>query len=233
MDSPLHGIILPDLQIRFHIQCPHPVRRRHIQLPDRAVVRFGISRRHDDPSLRDPVISEHLVLEKLQHGGSQRLRHTVDLINKKDPLPISRALFIFIDGAYDLAHGVFRHGIFRIPESLCHQLRQPHRALSRMVGDGICHQPGPALLRCLLHDRRLADPRRPHQKHRSLTHRRDPPASSVILRRIRAYGAYDLFLCLPYVHLPVSTSISRVRVCAQTGPLPLCSSSFKNTNAVS
>ena len=36
-----------------------------------------------------------------------------------------------------------------------------------------------------------------------------------------------------YIHFPVSNSISRVRVSAQSGALPFLSSSFKNTNAVS
>ncbi len=214
------SICLPDRNIRFHSNGPHSVQSRHIQFPDRTVVFLRIACCHDDPALRNFVISKHFVLQKLKHGGSERFRDTINLVNEQDPFPITGAFLIFIDGTYNLTHGIFRHCVFHTVELLCHQLRQPHCTLSGMMCNRISYQTGPAFFRRLFHNRRLADSRRSDQKHRPLTHGRNPVAAILIFCSISTYGTYDLFFRISDIHVSVSNSISRVNVCAQEGALP-------------
>ena len=176
------------------------------------------------------MASEHFILQKLQHRRCQRLRYAVDLINKQNPLPVSGALLIFINGTYDLAHRILGHGIFCIPEPPIRKLRKSYGTLSCVMSDRICDQTCPALRCRLFHNGRLPDSRRTNQQHRPLTNRRNPIAAAVILCRIRTYSAYNLFLRFFDVHISVP---SRVNVSAQSGALPFLSSSFRNTNAVS
>ena len=227
------SIIFPDRKFRLHIQNPHPVKRCHIQFPDRTVTFRRIACGDDHPALRHFMIPKHLVLQKLQHGRRQRLRHTVDLIDKKNPLFMSGPLLILIDGPDDLTHGIFCYRILCTFKSPLHKLRKPHGALSCMVRDCVSHQSHTAFPGRLLHDRRFADSRRPHQKHRTLTHRRNPVKTARISGRIRLHASDDLIFCFLYIHAFASSSLSSVNVNAQPGALPFVSSSFKNTNAVS
>ena len=86
MNPGLHRIFPEYLIIRLHLDFLHTVQRHHIEIPDGFVVLRRIAGSHDDPALRNRMISKGLALEKLQHGRSQRLRHTVNLIDKKNPL---------------------------------------------------------------------------------------------------------------------------------------------------
>ena len=67
----LRSIFLPDSVIRLHLYHLQPVKRGHIKFPDRPVVFRRIARSYDDPSLRNPMAAEGLVLEELKHGRRQ------------------------------------------------------------------------------------------------------------------------------------------------------------------
>ena len=86
VDPLLQRVGFPRREILFHLQKTHPVQGHNIEFPDRPVVLRGIARCHDHVSVRHSVVSEGLVLQELEHGGCQRLGHTVDLIQEKDPL---------------------------------------------------------------------------------------------------------------------------------------------------
>ena len=55
------------------------------------------------------MISESLILQKLQHGRSQRLGNAVDLIDEEKSLGESCVFDLIVDRRDDLTHGIFRH----------------------------------------------------------------------------------------------------------------------------
>ena len=60
-------------KIRLHIDSADSVHGYDIKFPHRLVVLRRVSCCHDDPSLRNFMITKGLTLQKLQHGRSQRL----------------------------------------------------------------------------------------------------------------------------------------------------------------
>ena len=106
VDPCLIGIFFPDSEIFPHIDLLYPVQSHHVKVPDRFIVLRRISRSHNDPAGRHLLVSEGLALEELEHGRSQSLRNTVDLIDKQDSLPDSRSFHFVIHGSDNLAHSI-------------------------------------------------------------------------------------------------------------------------------
>ena len=101
------GIVLPGVIIRLHVYPLQPVPGNYIVFPHRLIVFRRISRRNNYPSVRHPVPSKYLVLQKLQHHWRKGLGNTVYLIKKKDPLLLPALLHHVVNRGYDLAHGIF------------------------------------------------------------------------------------------------------------------------------
>ena len=181
VDSRLIGILFPDSKICFHRNDLHPVQCHHIKLPDGFVVFRRIPCRHDDPSRRYLLIAKAFALQKLQHGGRQRLRYTVDLIDKQDSFRFPGSLHLIIDGGYDLTHGIFRYRTFLSPVFLFPDKRQTDGALTGVMSDSIGNQCQIALSRDLFHNLCLSDTGRSHQQNRSLPDGRDQIIPEFIL----------------------------------------------------
>ena len=73
MDACSLRVLFPDRKIRLHIDPADTVHGHDVKLPHGLVILRRISCCHDDPSLRDFVITKCLTLQKLQHGRGQRL----------------------------------------------------------------------------------------------------------------------------------------------------------------
>ena len=86
MNARLVSVFLPDCEVLLDIDPLHAVQRHDVKIPHGLVVLRRISGSDDDKALRHLVVSEHLVLQKLQHGRCQRLGDTIDLIQKEDSL---------------------------------------------------------------------------------------------------------------------------------------------------
>ena len=111
MKPPPPGIILPHPIIRLHVQHLQAVKGHHVKLSHQFVVFRGIACRHNHPALRHLMPSEHLVLQKLQHGGREGFRHTVDFVQKKNPLPDAAFFHHLVYGCDNFTHGILRHVI--------------------------------------------------------------------------------------------------------------------------
>ena len=161
--------------------------------PDGFVVLRRVACRHDDPARRHGLIAKGLALQKLQHGGGQRFRHTVDLVDEQNALGEAGGLHLGIDAGNDLAHGVFSHrDIFAAVVALADE-GQAHGALAGVVGDGVGHQRHAALPRRLFHDLGLADARRAHQQDGALPDGRDGVFAQSILGKVGFYGVFNFF----------------------------------------
>ena len=143
------SVFLPDSKARLQIDTPHPVERRHIKAPRGLVIARRIARRRDHPALRQRVDAEGLVLQHLQNRGHERLRDTVDLVEKQNPRPKPGFLYLRIDRGNDLAHGIFRRA--ELPPGRCavDDDRQAERALARVVRHGVADEADVLLLRKL------------------------------------------------------------------------------------
>ena len=143
---------------------------------------------------------ERLELQKLQHGGVERLGHAVDLVEEQDTAPHPALLHVGVHRGDDLAHGVLGGLVLQALEFLVHDERQPERALARVVRHGVGHQAHVQLLGDLLHDGGLADARRAHEEHRPLLFHRHCVAAELILGEVCRHGVFDLFLGLFDIH---------------------------------
>ena len=133
----LIGKFFPYLIIRLNLDLLHPVQCHNIELPDGFVILRRVARCHDDPALRHLLITEGLTLQKLKHGGRQRLGHAVDLIDEKNPLLLSGLLHFLIDCGNNLAHGIFRYGMLLSLIFFFLNKRQSDSTLAGVMGDGI------------------------------------------------------------------------------------------------
>ena len=180
------------------------------------------------------VAAKDLELQKLQHGGGERLADAVDLIEEEDALLHAGLLHQVIDRGDDLAHRVFRDAVFLPAVVLFGDEGQTDGALARVVGHGIAHQSHAQLLGDLLHDGSFADARRAHQKNRALTLERDLVFAELVLGKIGGHGIFDLLLCLFDVHtssrISSGSSVSRM---AQGGTSYWLPSFSRKTKAVS
>ena len=164
MDPGLIGVFLPDSEILPDVDLLYPVQSHHVKIPDRLIIFRRVSSRYNDPAGGHLLVSKSLALKELEHSRCQGFRHTVDLIDKQDPLPDSRSLHFVIHGSDDLAHGILRNRPVLSPVAFLFDKRQTDGALPGMVGNGIGHQINAAFSGRLFHDLRLADPRRPHEQ---------------------------------------------------------------------
>ena len=144
--------------------------------------------------------TEDLVLQKLQHGGSQGLADAVHLVQEEDALFDARGLHHVIHAGDDLAHGVLADCVLPPAVGLVLDEWQAQGALPGVVGHGIAHQPHAQLLCDLLHDGRLADARWPHQEDRPLLFDGDAVVAKLIFGEIRPHGDLDLVFGLFDVH---------------------------------
>ena len=164
MDTLFVGIFLPHIVVRLHIDALQAVPGDDIKFPDGIVVLRRVARCHHNPTVRHPMPAEDLVLQKLQHGRSQSLGHTVDLIKEQNALFQPRTLHHIIDGCDDLRHGILGHAVLHTTVDLLLDKRQTQSALSGMMGHGIADKAHPKFCRHLLHNGSLTDTGRAHQK---------------------------------------------------------------------
>ena len=159
------GIFLPDGQVSLHVHALDPVQRDDVELPHALVVLGRVARGGDDPALGHFLVAEGFALQKLQHGGGQRLGDTVDLVDEQNALRKAGVLHALVHAGDDLAHGVLGdgHGFAAVLPLLDHG--QAHGALAGVVGDGIGHQGHPLLPGNLLHDLGFSDAWRAHQQN--------------------------------------------------------------------
>ena len=205
MNAGLVGVLLPHAEIRLHGNPLHAVQRGHVKLTHGFIVLRRIACGHDDPAAGDFVAAKGLCLQKLQHRGRQRLRRAVDLIDEQNPLGKPGLLDLLVDRGHDLAHGVLRHRVHFPAELLLGDERQADGALTGVVGDGVGHETHAALPGHLLHDLRLSDSGRPHQKKGPLPHRRDQIFAPRVLRQVRLDGIFYLLFRSLDVHFISST----------------------------
>ena len=158
----------PDGKLRKHLDLPHTVKRCHIKFPHRFIIFRRISGGHDQPVIRDVLIAEFFVLQKLQHYRSEGLGDAVNFIEKEDTPLLSGLLHAVIDRGDDLAHRVFRC-MYHFPfDSTCADLRKAHGTLTRMVCHRVGNKPHTALFCDLLHNCRFSDARRADQENGTL-----------------------------------------------------------------
>ena len=147
------------------------------------------------------MISESLILQKLQHGRSQRLGNAVDLIDEEKSLGESCVFDLIVDRRDDLTHGIFRHMDILPTVSLLRDKRETDSTLSRMVCDRVGDETDPALPRHLLHDLGLSDSWRTDEQHRALPHGRDLVFPVCVLRQIHLYRIFNFLFCTLDVHI--------------------------------
>ena len=196
-----HGVGLPRPEVGLHADLLHTVERDHVELVHRLVVLRRVAGAGDDPPLGHRMAPERLELQKLQHGGVERLGHAVDLVEEQDAAPHPALLHVGVHRRDDLAHGVLGGLVLQALEFLVHDERQPERALARVVRHGVGHQADAQLLRDLRHDGRLADAGRTHQEHGALSRgvQKGPPL--VVHREVRLDRIFHLLLCFRNVHV--------------------------------
>ena len=207
------GVGFPGFIVRLDVDAAHTVQRHDVQVPHRAVVSGRVSGGDDHKALRDPVGTKGLVLQKLKHGWSKGLGYTVDLVQKKDALFDAAPLDLIVDGGDDLAHRIFRHGIFPAAVLLLLDKRKTDGALSGMVCYGVGDQIDAAFPGGLFHDGRLSDSGRTHQKQRPLLFYRDLIASRLVLFKIGSDRVHDLLFCVSDVHFILLSSYHPVYAC--------------------
>ena len=78
--------------------------------------------------------------------------------------------------------------------------RQTHRALSRVVCDGVGDEADVTFPGNLLHDLCLSDAGRAHQKDGTLADFRNPVLAEFVFVQIGPDGIFDIFLCFLYIH---------------------------------
>ena len=78
-------IFFPHRKISFNPHPAHAVQCHHVKFAHRFIVLRRISCRYNDPSFRHCLIAKCLALQKLEHRRRERLRHAIDLVDKKNP----------------------------------------------------------------------------------------------------------------------------------------------------
>ena len=245
MHARLVGVFLPDREILLDIDPFHAVQRHDVKIAHGLIVLGRVAGCDDDKALGHLVVSEHLVLQKLQHGRRQRLRDAVDLIQKEDALRDAGRLDPVIDRRDDLAHGVFRDGVLLPAVLLAGDEGKADGALSGVVGDRVGDQADPQFLGDLLHDGGLADAGRSHEENGPLPLRRNFIGAGLVLVQVGPDGIDDFlfgFFNVQFDAQFVPSRFSTVSIpsgvrnnfIAQSGtPVSSSSSSRQNTNAVS
>ena len=187
------GVVLPHRQVGLDIHAAHAVKGYDVKIPDGFVVLRRVACRHDDPARRHSLIAKGLALQKLQHGGGQRLGHAVDLVDEQNALRKAGGLHFSVDAGNDLTHGVLGHRHVLIAVVALPDKGQTHGALAGVVGDGVGHQCHPALPGHLLHHLRFANTRRAHQQDGALPDGGNGVFAQRILGKVSFYGMLDLF----------------------------------------
>ena len=213
MDMRGAGVVLPHRQVGLDIHAAHAVKGYDVKIPDGFVVLRRVACRHDDPARRHSLIAKGLALQKLQHGGGQRLGHAVDLVDEQNALRKAGGLHFSVDAGNDLTHGVLGHRHVLIAVVALPDKGQTHGALPGVVGNGVGHQCHPALPGHLLHHLRFANARRAHQQDGALSDGGNGVFAQRILGKVSFYGMLDLFFGTFNVH----NSSPLVRSCSTRG----------------
>ena len=191
----------PHGKLGNHLDLPHTVKRCHIKFPHRFIIFRRISGGHDQPVIRDVLIAEFFVLQKLQHYRSEGLGDAVNFIEKKDTPLLSVLRHAVIDRGDDLAHRVFRC-MYRFPfDFTCADLRKAHGTLTRMVCHRVGDKPHTALFCDLLHNCRFSDARRADQENGALLPERNQWKTNFISCKVCAQGCFNCLFCFLYVHM--------------------------------
>ena len=214
VDVSCPGVVLPHRQVGLNVHAAHTVEGDDVKVPDGFVVLRRVACCHDDPARRHSLVAEGLALQKLQHGGRQRLGHTVDLVDEQDALRKAGGLHFGVDAGDDLAHGVLGHRDVLVAVVALPDKGQTHGALAGVMGDGIGHQCHPALSGHLLHHLGLTDARRPHEQDGPLSDGRDGVFAQGILGKVGLDGVFDLFFGAFDVHnsFPLVSGVVQVTV---------------------
>ena len=157
MHTVAERVFAPCLEVGLHVKALQAVPRCQVEVARRAVVLGRVAGSYHDPALGNLVAAEHLVLQELQHGGRERFRHAVDLVEEQDALAMPRLLDGIVDRGDDLAHGVFGHVVGFPAVFLLGDERQAQRALARVVGHGVGNESHLKLLGDLLDNGGFAD----------------------------------------------------------------------------
>ena len=200
VNSRLVGVLPECVKVHVDVDLPDTVKGDDIKIAHGFVVLRRIARRDNHPSLRNPVRAEGLVLQELKHGRCERLRDTVDLIEKEDSLPDAAALHLLIDGSDDLTHRVFRDrirfsAVLALPDE-----GKSDGALPRVMRDRVGNKVDVRLFRYLLHDGGFPDSGRPHQQNRALPLRRNRVLTRLVLHKISLNRAEKFLFCLFDIH---------------------------------
>ena len=191
----------PHRKLGNHLDLPHTVKRCHIKFPHRFIVFRRISGGHDQPVIRDVLIAEFFLLQKLQHYRSEGLGDAVNFIEKEDTPLLSGLLHAVIDRGDDLAHRVFRC-MYHFPfDSTCADLRKAHGTLTRMVCHRVGNKPHTALFCDLLHNCRFSDARRADQENGTLLPEGNQRKTNFISCKVCAQGFFNCLFCFLYVHM--------------------------------
>ena len=243
-DPMVEGVGFPRRIVRLDLDHLQAVAGGGVKLPDALVEAGRVSGGDHHPALGDLVPTEHLILQKEQHGRRQCLGNAVDLVEEKDALGLAGGAHTVVDAGNDLAHGVLADLIGLAAVRLFHNDGQTQRALAGVVGHGVADQTQPHLVRDLLHDGRFAQTRRTQQEHRPLMHQRHPVAAQRVFLQVDLHRILDLLFCTCYIHDSASSvwgcsvwsrrmlSVVRTARMAQLGTFGLMKSSRLKTNAV-
>ena len=211
-------ILQPHAAVGDDVHPPQSVQRDDVKLTDGLVVARRIARCHDHPAGGDPMTAEGLILQKLQHGGSQRLGHTVDLIDEEDALFMSRALHAVVNRGDDFTEGIFRNGnLAQFVISPLFNAGQTHRALAGVVSHGVGNQSYVFLRGDLFHDGGLADTGWAHEKNGPLAQKGEDIAPLGIFAVIGPQGSGNLDFSFFDIHI---VTLSVIPLCPPPASAP-------------
>ena len=194
------GILFPDIKIRFNIHSFYTVKCDDIKLPGRAVVFDRVAGSSNDPAFRYRVCAEGFILEELQHSRYKSFGDTVDFINKENSLFAGSLFHFFINRGNDLAHCIFRYGVFFSLKILFYNYRKSDCTLARVVCDRIGNETDSTFFCNLFHNSGLSDAGRPDKQQWTLTHSRHEIASMCILSGVNLYCVKQFFFCIFDIH---------------------------------
>ena len=193
-------ILFPDIQIRFYIDTLYTVKCHNVKFSGRFVVFDRISGGYDDPSRRNRMSAEGLILKKLQHSRNQCFGDAVDLINKKNAFTAAGLFDLFVNGSNDLTHRIFCDRILFSLKLLFYDDGKSDSTLSCVVCDRIRDKTDRTFFCGLFHDCGLANTRRTDQKDWTLTDSRHKIMTSGIFSCVDLYCMKKFLFCFFYIH---------------------------------
>ena len=206
MDTLFVGVFFPHPIVRFHIDPLQPIPGDNIKFTDGVIELRRIACGNHNPALGNPVTTENLVLQKLQHGRRQGFGHAVDLIQKQNAFLQAGFLHHIVNRGNDFRHCVLRHAVFPAAVSLVGNKRQTQCGLTGMMGHGVADQTHSQFTGHLFHNGGLTDTGRAHKENRPLPFNGDSIITVSILGKICLHGIVNLFFGLLNIHTSSSFS---------------------------